>query len=126
MARLPVAATKCFDQAYSFLTTDVFEPHKPFSPLFASQDLGHILCRRPLASEKYLDFYQRFAVEKKVKDVMEQLIKMREAPLLLNQCSALEFENHLNSLSDNAEEVMQSQKQSKTNQACVFRNVQDC
>jgi len=48
-------------------------------------------------------------VEEKAKDVMEQLMKIQEAALLLNQCSGVEFENHFNSLNDNAEEVMQCQ-----------------
>jgi hypothetical protein len=38
---------------------------------------------------------------------MEQLMKMREAQPLLNYCNEIEFENHLNTLSDNADEVLE-------------------
>lgn len=88
----------------------------------ALEDLGHTFCRRPLASGKDLESYERFAVEEKVKDVMEQMMKIPEAQSLLNEYSEIEFENHLNTLSDNAEEVLERQKRSRTDQVCVFRN----
>ena len=62
-------------------------------------------------------------MEEKVKDVMEHLMKIPEAQSLLNECNEIEFENHLNTLSDNAEEVLERQKRSRTDQACVFRNI---
>lgn len=119
MARLSAS----FDRAYSLLCPDESSPHKLFSSRVALEDLGHTLCRRPLASEKDLESYERFAVEEKVKDVMEQLMKIPEARSLLNECDEFEFENHLNTLSDNAEEVLERQKRSRTDQACVFRNI---
>ena len=70
-----------------------------------------------------MESYERFAVEEKVKDVMEHLMKIPEAQSLLNECNEIEFENHLNTLSDNAEEVLERQKRSRTDQACVFRNI---
>jgi hypothetical protein len=112
-----------FDRAYSLLCPDDSSPRRAFSSRVALEDLGHTLCRRPLASEKDLESYERFAVEEKVKDVVEQLMKMREAQTLLNHCNEIEFENHLNTLSDNAEEVLARQKRSRTDQACVFRNI---
>ena len=42
---------------------------------------------------------------------------------LLNGSTELEFENHLNSLSDNVEDVVQRQKLSRIDQACVFRKI---
>jgi Phosphotransferase enzyme family len=112
-----------FDRAYSMLCPEESSPHKLFSSRIALEDLGRTLCRRPLASEKDLESYERFAVEEKVKDVMEQLMKIPEAQSLLNECDEVEFENHLNTLSDNAEEVLERQKRSRTDQACVFRNI---
>jgi hypothetical protein len=120
----PQLQQQYFDHAYSLLCPDDSSPRKLFSPRVALEDLGHTLCRRPLASEKDLETYERFAVEEKVKDIMEQLMKMPEAQSLLNQCNEIEFENHLNTLSDNVEEVLERQKRSRTDQACVFRNIQ--
>jgi hypothetical protein len=120
----PQLQQQYFDRTYSLLCPDESSPRKLFSSRVALEDLGHTLCRRPLASEKDLESYERFAVEEKVKDVMEQLMMMREAQSLLNQCNEIEFENHLNTLSDNAEEVLERQKRSRTDQACVFRNIQ--
>jgi hypothetical protein len=44
------------------------------SPALALEDLGRLLCRQPLASEKDLETYQRFAMEEKVVDVISQLL----------------------------------------------------
>ena len=51
-------------------------------------------------------------------------MKMSEAQALLNNCDEIEFENHLNNLSENAGEVLARQKRSRIHQACVFRNIQ--
>jgi hypothetical protein len=110
----PQIQQQYFDRAYSLLCPDESTPRKVFSSRVALEDLGQTLCRRPLASEKDLESYERFAVEEKVKDVMEQLMKMPEARSLLNHCNEIEFENHLNTLSDNAEEVLERQKRSRT------------
>jgi hypothetical protein len=53
-------------------------------------------------------------VEEKVKDVIEQLIKMHEAQPLLNYYNEIKFKNHLNTLSDNVDEVLERQKRSRT------------
>ena len=107
---------------YSLLCPDGASPRKVFTSRDALKSLGHTLCRRPLASEKDLESYQRFAVEEKVIDVMEELMRIQEAQPLLNGCTKIEFENHLNTMSDNAQEVLERQKRSRTDQACVFRN----
>lgn len=73
---------------------------------------------------KICESYERFAVEEKVKDIMETLMAIHEAQLLSNHCGEIEFENHLNTLSDNEEEVLERQKRSRTDQACVFRSIQ--
>ena len=88
-------------------------PSKPFSRI-ALQELGHTLCRRPVASEKDLEDYERFAVEEEVKGVMKQLITVAAAQPLLNNYHEIEFETHLNTLSDNTEEVLERQKTSRS------------
>src|SRR5271154_351884 len=132
-----------FDQAYKLLCPDD-DPPKLFTPRIVIEELGHKLCRRPLASESDLQSYERFAVEGMVREVMEQLMKIPEAKDLLHGCDEMEFENHLNTLSDKAEEVVQRQevaqhqkgamdqvetqvdhqRRSAIDQACVFRNAQ--
>src|SRR5271154_1648689 len=130
-----------FDQAYKLLCPDD-DPPKLFPPRIVIEELGHKLCRRPLASESDLQSYERFAVEGMVREGMEQLMKIPEAKDLLHGCDEMEFENHLNTLSDKAEEVVQRQevaqhqkgamdqvetqvdhqRRSAIDQACVFRN----
>ena len=61
--------------------------------------------------------------KKNVKDIVAQLINRPEAQALVNRCGELEFENHLNSLSENAEEVLERQRRSRIDQACVSRNI---
>jgi hypothetical protein len=120
----PQIQQQYFDRAYSLLCPEASEPPKHFASRIALEDLGRTLSRRPLASEKDLESYERFAVEEKVKDIMERLMELPEAQSLLNDCNEIEFENHLNTLSDNAEEVLDRQNRSRTDQACVFRNIQ--
>ena len=62
-------------------------------------------------------------MEEKVKNVVEQLMTTPKAQDLINNCKELELGNHLKSLSENAEEVLQRQKRSRVGQACVFSNV---
>jgi hypothetical protein len=90
------------------------------------EDLGRLLRRRPLASEKDLESFQRFAVEDKVVDVVSQLLNNPEARQLFTLGKGIEFENHANTLSDNAEEVLQrTQQRSRTDQICVYRSLED-
>jgi hypothetical protein len=74
------------------------------SPALALEDLGRLLCRRPLASEKDLESYQRFAMEEKV-DVISQLLDIPQAGQSFALGNGVEFENHANILSNNAEKV---------------------
>ena len=119
----PQQQQRYFDVAYSLLYPSDRNPPTAFASRSAIEDLGRILYRRPLASEKDLESYERFAVEEKVKDILGQLMSIPEAQPLLNGCKELEFENHLNSLSENAEDVLERQKRSRIDQACVFRNI---
>jgi hypothetical protein len=62
-----------------------------------------LLCRQPLAGEKDLESYQRFAVEEKVLDMISQLLDIPQARQPLALGDGIEFENHANILSNNAE-----------------------
>ena len=117
----PLRQQQYFDAVYSLLYPPV-DPPAVFTPRSAIEDLGRTLYRRPLTSERDLESYERFAVEGKVKDVVGQLLTMTAAQDLLNGSKELEFENHLNSLSDGAEEVAERRKRSRIDQACIFRN----
>jgi hypothetical protein len=99
------------------------DPPKLFPPALALEDLGRLLCRRPLASEKDLESCQRFAVEERV---MSQLINIPHAHQSFDLGNGVEFENHANTLSDNTEEVLRrTQQRSRTDQICVYRNSDD-
>ena len=111
-----------FDSAYTLLYPEA-DPPAVFASRTAIEDLGRTLCRRPLSSEKDLESYERFAVEEKVKDIVDRLMTMPAAETLLDGCKELEFENHLNPLHENAREVLERQKSSRIDQACIFRNV---
>ena len=117
----PLRQQQYFDAVYTLLYPPV-DPPAVFTPRSAIEDLGRTLYRRPLTSEKDLESYERFAVEEKVKDVVGHLLTIPAAQDLLNGSRELDFENHLNSLSDGAEEVAERQKRSRIDQACVFRN----
>ena len=112
-----------FDVANSFLCPVDRDPPACLVPALVIEDLGRTLCRRPLASERDLEHYERFAVEEKVKDVMGQSMTMPEANDLINSCKGLEFGNHLNPLSDDVDEVLERQKRSRVDRACVFSSI---
>ena len=118
----PQQQQRYFDAAYAFLQPPA-NPPAVFTSRSAAEDLGRTLYRRPLASEKDLESYKRFAVEEKVKGIIGQLMTIPATQELLNGSTELEFENHLNSLSDNVEDVVQRQKMSRIDQACVFRKI---
>jgi hypothetical protein len=101
------AQLQYFDEVYSLFHPTTGAHPKLFSPALALEDLGRLLRRRPLASEKDLESYQRFAVEEKVVDVISRLLSYPEARQLFTLGNGIEFENHANTLSDNAEEVLQ-------------------
>ena len=119
----PQQQQQYFDAAYALLCPLDRAPPGLFVPPLVIENLGRTVCRRPLASERDLEQYERFAVEEKVMDVVGQLMMIPEAQDLINVCKELEFDNHLNSLSENAEEVLERQKRSRVDQACVFSNV---
>ena len=120
MSPSPVREQRYFDAAYSLLCPPGRDPSAVFIPPLVIEDLGRTLRRRPLASERDLEHYERFAVEEKVKDVAGQLMTLPEAQDLINSCKELEFDNHLNSLSENAEEVLERHMRSRVDQVCFF------
>ena len=120
----PQQQQRYFDAAYSFLSPLDRDSPAAFVPALVIEDLVRSLCDDLWrASERDLEHYERFAVEEKVKDVVEQLMTTPKAQDLIKSCKELEFNNHLNSLSENAEEMLQRQKGSRVDQACVFSNV---
>jgi hypothetical protein len=105
----------CFDEVYRLFHPATGAPPKLFLPALALENLGRLLCRRPLASEKDLESYQRFVVEEKVVNVISQLLDIPQARQSFALGNGIEFENHANTLSDNAEEVLQrTQQRSRT------------
>jgi hypothetical protein len=122
----PAAHLQYFDEVYRLFHSAPSDHPKLFSPAIALEDLGRLLSRRPLASEKDLESYQRFAVEERVVDVISQLLNMPQARQSFALGNGVEFENHANTLSDNAEEVLQrTQQRSRTDQICVYRSLED-
>jgi len=80
---------------------------KLFSSAIALKNLGWLLCHQPLVSKKDLKSYQWFAVKERVMNVISQLLEIPQA----HQSFNIEFENHVNTLSNNAEEVVQHTQQ---------------
>ncbi|TAQ86187.1 hypothetical protein B7494_g5489 [Chlorociboria aeruginascens] len=71
-------------------------------------ELGEALSDRPLASEKDLEQYQSFAVDRPTTNIISHLVQIEEARREFNLGDGIIFENHANTLSDNDEEVRQS------------------
>jgi hypothetical protein len=122
----PAAQLHYFDKVYHLFHPPLSDHPKLFPPAIALEDLGRLLCRRPLASEKDLESCQRFAVEERVVDVISQLLDIPHARQSFGLGNGVEFENHTNTLSDNAEEVLQrTQQRPRTDQICVYRSLDD-
>jgi len=93
-----------FERIYEYIPRDV----GLFSSTQYLTELGQDLCDRPLASEKDLEAYQRLAVERPTTHIISHLYQIGEARRELNLSGGIIFENHVNTLSDNNEEVQQS------------------
>ncbi|RMD44474.1 hypothetical protein DV735_g754, partial [Chaetothyriales sp. CBS 134920] len=122
----PELHTHYFDQAYRALCGDgTTPPPKIFTPRLALDRIGADACKKPLGSEKDLEHYDKTAVEDRTREIIDRLIIMAdETRDLLNGCSSMEFENHLNSLTENEEdEKGWSQSKSKVDQACIFCDI---
>jgi len=110
-----------FDDVYKLLHPPTNAP-RLFSSKIALEDLGRRLCRRPLASESDLESYERFAVEDHVAEIISRLIDVPRARHLFSLENGVLFENHANTLSDDAEEVQRrSQRRTQSDQICVYQ-----
>ena len=72
-----------------------------------TQELAGTLALRKLSSEKDLETYERIAVEDMVTAVLNALSTIPKARAELGLGEKIKFENHTNSLSDQAEEVQE-------------------
>jgi hypothetical protein len=97
----PVLQQQLFERIYKYIPRDT----GLFSSTLYLTELGQELCYRPLASERDLEAYQRFAVERPTMRIISYLQQIIEACLELNLGGSIIFESHVNTLSDSNEEV---------------------
>ena len=116
----PQTHQRHFDAAYSVLCEDTERPL--FSPRIALEEEGRTVCGRRLTSEKDLEYYDRSAVEEKVKMVLLQLLSSQDALTLVNGCTDVEFCNHLNALRQELPGESARPQPSAIDQACIFRH----
>lgn len=103
----PEVRQQVFDQAYCwFHPSDRPAPRK-FGNISYYERIGQDHCGRRLTSEGDLQFYERLAVEDQVTQVIRHLCENVQARKELKLEKGITFENHINSLSDLAEEVQQ-------------------
>ena len=100
----PILQQLLYEKVYEYIPRDA----EHFSSVQYLKELGQDLCDRPLASEKNLEVYQRFTVERPTTNIISRLQQIEEARRLFNLGDGIIFENHANTLSDNNEEVRQS------------------
>ncbi|KAK2748514.1 hypothetical protein FQN57_000647 [Myotisia sp. PD_48] len=73
-----------------------------FSSLAVIEEIGRKY-RRPLGSEKDLEFHERLAVEQHVHDVIAELCKIPEARTEFSLGEGVQFENHANTIDDDGD-----------------------
>ncbi|KAH6672621.1 hypothetical protein B0J14DRAFT_77847 [Halenospora varia] len=100
----PILQQQLYEKVYEYIPQNA----EHFSSVQYLKELGQDLCDRPLASEKDLEAYQRFAVERPTTNIISRLQQIEEARHEFNLGDGIIFENHANTLSDNNEEVRQS------------------
>ncbi|OAP55383.1 hypothetical protein AYL99_10356 [Fonsecaea erecta] len=116
----PQTHLRYFDAAYSVLYDD--NERLLFSPRIALEEEGKTVCDRALTSEKDLEYYDRAAVEAKVKMVLQELLSLEDARDLVNGYTDIEFCNHLNSLRQAPQSETKRPRPSAVDQACIFRH----
>jgi len=97
----------CFGAYFGFLNPSDQPEARLFSPVISIQDTGRKISRRKLASEQDLEHYERLAVEDMVTDIIVALGENETVQQEWRLDEGVAFENHANSLSDTAEEVLQ-------------------
>ena len=117
----PKTHLQYFDAAYELLCHDSDSPS--FAPRIALEEEGHTICRQPLTSEKDLDYYDRSAVLEKARQILQRLISMEAAQKLVNHCTEVEFQNHLNALAEESTSEEKRRRPSPVDQGCIYRRV---
>ncbi|THC89327.1 hypothetical protein EYZ11_011230 [Aspergillus tanneri] len=117
-------ATTFFPDRY--LQLEPGEAPRLFPSLLELEGLGRRLVRKPLSSEQELEFYERFAVEEHVHDIITELCKLPPARDEFGLGDGIQFSNHMNSLNENeAIEADASQPSSvhrpRPDQFCIHR-----
>ncbi len=100
----PILQQQLFEKVYQHIPSEM----KLFSSTQYLNELGQDLCDRPFASEKDLKIYERLAVERPTTNIISHLQEMRETRNAFNLSGGIVFENHVNSLANENEEVQQS------------------
>ena len=144
----PEMHLQLFDQVYGFFHPPDQQPPRLFNSITFCEELGRDLGLRKIASEADLQSYERTALETMVTRVINQLCEIETAQAQFNLEQGISFENHVNALSDVAEEVQQylnirtpraspepvsssesetekKRKKTRADQFCVYRNVED-
>ena len=117
----PQVQQPIFDDIYRLFHHSSEPAPRLFSSRIALEDFGRQLCRRPLASEDDLRSYLRYAMEEKVTDVIYSLVNIPASRESFSLGKGIVFENHTNTLSDNAEEERRPQRRSRSDQICVYQ-----
>jgi len=147
----PEIQQRFFDDAYGFFHPPDLPAPRHFNPLLYFEGLGRDLRLHKLASEADLESYERTALENMVARIITHLCEMELARARFNLGQGITFENHINSLNDIAEEVQQHLRirtprasphpsrsssssgsesdskptQTRADQFCVYKNVDD-
>ncbi|MCJ1413000.1 hypothetical protein MMC19_007101 [Ptychographa xylographoides] len=80
---------------------------RAFAPLQYLEQLGRDQALRRIGSEKDLEIFERATVEIPITYIMQHLHSQPDSRQTFNLSSNIEFENHPNTLSDQAEEVIE-------------------
>lgn len=144
----PEMHLEVFEEVYGFFHPPDQQPLRPFNSVAFCEGLGRDLRLRKIASEADLQSYERTALETMVTHVINQLCEIETAQVRFNLGQGIAFENHVNTLSDVAEEVQQhlnirtpqaspeppsssdsesdtKRKRTRADQFCVYRNIED-
>lgn len=98
-------------------SNDTIPPPTPpalrlFPSISHTQGKGHDACRRPLASEDDLKFYQRCAIESPVTDIINVLSNTSHPSTQeFHLGNGVSFENHQNTLDESSQEASQGARQ---------------
>ena len=95
-------------QVFDQVCKNISREARAFDSIHHLETLGRKLCDRPLASERDLERYQSLANETPIADIIAYLKQSEHSRHEFNLGDGIIFENHLNTLSENDEEVQQT------------------